>query len=114
MRQVLLPTAVTRDALTEPGHDVVGGWGATIVSDEAELVDAELVEQCDQLRGATTKRSTTGTVPSNSMSPSLLGVRGSTDFSFSVSSAASARRSALGPMCSKLPVSSRRRAGGSV
>src|SRR6516162_2418034 len=51
MRQVLLPTAVTRDALTEPGHDVVGGWGATIVSDDAELVDAELVEQCDQLRG---------------------------------------------------------------
>jgi hypothetical protein len=51
MVQVLLPTAVPRDALTEPGHKVIGGWGATIVGNQAELIDAELVEQCDQLRG---------------------------------------------------------------
>jgi hypothetical protein len=51
MPQVLLPTAVPLYALTEPGHDVIAGWGATIVSNQAELIDAELVEQCDQLRG---------------------------------------------------------------
>jgi len=51
MPQVLLPTAIPRDTLTESGHNVVGGRGATIMSNQAELTDAELVEQCDQLSG---------------------------------------------------------------
>lgn len=49
--QVLLAAAVADDPFAHPGHQVVADRGAAVVRDQAETVDAQLVEQSLELDG---------------------------------------------------------------